>query len=206
MASYKREKASQKTKARILQITMQLLLKKGSSDATSTTDICAAARITKPTLYYYFGSKRKLLLSVHLESIETTLKPYLDKAASIDDPLERLTYMIRTFTKDIISLHPELRVLIHDSLTMKDRYFREVKTEWKRHYVLLRDTIAQLQSRGKINTEVRPSWAALFVLGMLTWVTYWLDYRRKNDVDQIADLAEQFVLHGLDLHDSISED
>ena len=204
MASNKREKASQKKRLKIIQTTMQLLLKKGSSVSTSTTDICSAARLTRPSLYHYFGSKRNLLLSVHMESIETTLKPYLDEAASIDDPLKRLTYMVRIFTKEVICKHPELRVLIHDALTMKDKYFREVKGEWKKHYLLIRDTIAQLQSEGKVNTEVKPSWAALFVLGMLTWVTYWFDYDRKDEVDQIADLALQLVLHGLGFNDSNS--
>jgi AcrR family transcriptional regulator len=37
----------------ILQIAMELFLEKGYS-ATSTNDICAAAKINKPTLYYYF--------------------------------------------------------------------------------------------------------------------------------------------------------
>jgi TetR/AcrR family transcriptional regulator, cholesterol catabolism regulator len=201
MTSDKREKTSQKKKERILHTTMQLLLKKGSSISTSTTDICTTAKLTRPSLYHYFGSKRNLLLSVHMDSIEKTLRPYLDQAASIADPMARLTFMVRTFTKDVICLHPELRVLIHDSLTMKDKYFREVKGEWKRHYVLLRETIVQLQSQGQINPEIRPSWASLFVLGMLTWTTYWLDYGRKDEVDKIADLALQLVLHGLGMKD-----
>jgi len=201
MSSGKREKMSQKKKSKIIQTTIQLLLKKGGSGSTSTTDICSAARLTRPTLYHYFGSKRNLLLSVHVDSMEKDLRPYLDEAASIDDPMKRLEYMIRIFTKEIICKHPELRVLIHDALTMKDKHFREVKGVWKKHYLLIRDTIAQLQSEGKINTEAKPSWTALFVLGMLTWVTYWFDYDRKDEVDQIADLALQLVLHGLDLKD-----
>jgi len=97
----------------------------------------------------------------------------------------------------IICLHPELRVLIHDTLTTKDRYFWEVKGEWKKHYVLLRDTIDELRSRGIIKTDVKPSWAAFFVLGMVTWVTYWFDYSRKEDVDHIAEQAIELVLNGL---------
>jgi AcrR family transcriptional regulator len=194
MPASKREKTSQKKRDKIIQTTMRLLLKKGS--LTSTTDICAAAKLTRPTLYHYFGSKRNLLLSVHMEGIERDLKPYIAEALSIDDPLKRLIYMVRTHTK-IICLHPELRVLIHDTLTTKDRYFREVKGEWKKHYVLLRDTIDELRSKGIINTDAKPSMAALFVLGMLTWTTYWFDYSRKEDIDHIADQAVKMVLNGL---------
>ncbi len=198
-ANQKRQRASQKKKEKIIQTTMRLLLKKGSSSSASTTDICAGAHLTRPTLYHYFGSKRNLLLSVHMESIESVLRPYLEKAASIVDPLDRLTFMIRTYTKDIICLHPELRVLIHDTLTTKDKYFREVREVWKRHYLLLRDTVAALQSEGKIRSNVRPSWAALFILGMITWTTYWFDYARKDEIDTLADAALQLILHGLGL-------
>lgn len=197
--SNKRERASQKKREKILQATMQLLLKKGSTNSTSTTDICTAAKLTRPTLYHYFGSKRNLLLSVHMDSIEMTLKPYLEEATSIADARNRLSYMIRAYTGEIICLHPELRVLIHDTLTMKDKYFREVRRVWKTHYLLLRDTIVQLQSEGRIRNDIKPSWAALFVLGMLTWTTYWFDYSRKEEVSRIADLAEELVLHGLGL-------
>jgi len=200
----KRQRASQKKKEKIIQTTMRLLLKKGSSSSASTTDICAGAHLTRPTLYHYFGSKRNLLLSVHMESIESVLRPYLEKAASIVDPLDRLTFMIRTYTKGIICIHPELRVLIHDTLTTKDKYFSEVREVWKRHYLLLRDTATELQSEGKIRSDVRPSWAALFILGMITWTTYWFDYTRKDEIDALADAALQLILHGLGLKEMSS--
>jgi AcrR family transcriptional regulator len=201
MVSTKREKASGRKKTRILNTTMQLLLKKGSSTSTSTTDVCSAAKLSRPTLYHYFGSKRNLLLAVHMESIATTLGPYMDQAAAIEEPMERLIFIIRNYS-GIICRHPELRVLIHDTLTIKDKYFREVRAVWKRHYHLLRDTIAVLQAGGRIDPGVKPSLSALFVLGMLTWTTYWFDYDRKEGIDQIIDLAEFQVLHGLGLRDT----
>jgi hypothetical protein len=98
-------------------------------------------------------------------------------------------------------LHPELRVLIHDALTIKDKHFREVRQEWKRHFLLIKDSIEQLKSEGRIEADIKPSWAALFVLGMLTWTTYWFDYSRKDEIDKIADSAQQLILRGLGLKD-----
>jgi len=193
----KRAKTSQKKRDKIIRTTTKLLLKKGG--LASTTDVCTAARLTRPTLYHYFGSKRNLLLSVHMEGIERDLKPYIAEALSIKDPLKRLKYMVRAYTKNIC-LHPELKVLIHDTLTTKDKYFREVKGEWKRHYVLLRDTIDQLRTEKIIQSDVKASWAALFVLGMMTWVTYWFDYEKKETVDEIAEAALDMVLNGLNLN------
>ena len=190
-------KGSARKKEEIVEIATRLLLEKGSAAATSTTDICSAARLTRPSLYHFFGSKRNLMLSVHMDHMEKTLKPFLEKAAAIADPLDRLSYMVKTFTIEIICKHPELRILIHDSLTMKDKYFREVRGIWKEHYTLLRNTIRRLQSNGVANPDLKPSWAALFVLGMLTWVLYWFDYERHTDVKDLADQALQLVLHGL---------
>jgi hypothetical protein len=134
-----------------------------------------------------------------MNSIASTLRPYMERAVSLEDPLDRLTYIIRTYSKNLMCLHPELRVLIHDALTIKDKQFKVVRREWKRHYLLIKDTIRQLKSEDKIESDMKPSWAALFVLGMLTWTTYWFDYSRKNEVDKIADTALQLILRGLGL-------
>jgi AcrR family transcriptional regulator len=193
----KREKSSRKKKERIINITLRLLLKKGGAASTSTTDICAAARITRPTLYHYFGSKRNLLLAAHMASIERELRPFMEEAAAMADPMERLKYMVLAFLRKIICLHPELRVLIHDTLTVKDKRFKEVREEWRKHYTLLRDTIEALQVQGKADDGLKPSWAALFVLGMLTWTTYWYNFDRKESIEDLSETALQMVLTGL---------
>ena len=194
----KGKRRPQEKKEKIMQATMRLLLKKGSyAAATSTTDICKAARLTRPTLYHYFGSKRNLIFSVHMYSIETGLRPYVEKASAIKDPMERLTYMVRTFTTEIICKHPELRYLIHDTLSIRDKYFREVREEWKRHYLLLRNTIAELQSQGKVSGLIKASYAALFLLGMMTWITFWFEYDQKDEIEALGDAVVAFVMHGL---------
>ncbi len=194
----KKERAkSREAKEKILRTTTRLLLKKGSFMAVSTTDICKAAKIARPSLYNYFGSKRNLLYSLHLDHMEKVLRPYLDEASSIDDPLIRLIFMIRTFTGDVIGRYPELRFLIHDTLAIKDRYFKDIRKEWKRHYLLLRSTISELQDQGKARKDMSPSHAALFMLGMMTWGTFWFDFDRRDRIDEIAKGAADFILEGL---------
>ncbi len=195
-----REKNREK-KEKILRATTQLLLKKGNYTATSTTDICNAARIARPSLYHYFGSKRNLLFSLHIDHIGKVLTPYMEKASSIEDPLERLTFMVGSYVRDIMCLHPELRFLIHDTLAIKDKYFRGVREEWKKHYLLLRKTIKELQERGQADRSMNASWAALFMLGMMTWISYWFNYDQKEEIDDMASTAVQFVLHGLNIDD-----
>lgn len=182
------------SRERILRMTMQVFLKKGSYKATSTTDICRAAKVSRPTFYHHFGSKKSLLATLYMTEIEKVLKPYLDTASAIEEPLERLAYMVRTFTKDVIGRHPEMRILVHDVQVMKDRNFSEVRREWQKHYLLLRSTITELQRQGKAREDISASRAALFVLGMMTWCTFWFDFKRQEDIADVADQAAAFVL------------
>jgi AcrR family transcriptional regulator len=179
----------------ILDIAVKLFLEKGYT-ATSTSDICAAADISKPTLYYHFKNKRHLFYSCHMKSITTVLIPYIQRAGAIKDPRKRLAFMVGEFTR-MICLNPELKVLIHETMTIRDNYFEKIRKEWKRHYLLLRDTISELQSKAKASHPIEPSRAALLVLGMLTWITFWFDYSRQENVDAIAGSAMDLVFYGL---------
>lgn len=193
--SPKQEDKNTNKKEDILQSAMELFLEKGYS-ATSTNDICAAANINKPTLYYYFESKRHLFFEAHIKHIQEILKPYLARVASIADPWERLTFIIREFTK-IVCHYPELRVLTHESMSIKDDYFELIREEWKKHYLALRDTISELQASDTIPPDLKPSWVALLILGMITWITFWFDYDRKEHMDDIAETALRLILFGL---------
>ena len=197
MRAKRTRKDSGKKKQEILRTVLQLFLKKGYN-ATSTNDICSAAKLAKPTLYYYFGSKRNLLFSLHQDHLSRDLRPYLEEARAIEDLEQRLYFMIRTYTK-MICAHPELRFLIHETLGFKDKYFLQVKKEWKNHYILLRETIAGLQAAGKVDPTLKPSWAALFLIGMTTWITFWFDFKRKGQIDKIAESAATFAAQALNL-------
>lgn len=180
---------------KILETAMQLFLEKGYS-ATSTNDICVAANINKPTLYYYFHSKRRLFFSLHMKYVEDLLDPFLKEAIAIEDPRRRLAFMIREYTKMVCS-HPELRVLIHETLSIKDAYFQDIRKKWREHYVLLRNTISQLQSGSDAIPDFNPSWIALLVLGMITWITFWFDYSRKDKIDEIAEQVVNFTFSAI---------
>jgi len=196
MAS-KAGKARKKTSNKdvILREATQLFFENGFH-ATTTAEICRAANVNTPTLYYHFKDKRHLFYSCHMKSLEDILRPYLRKAEKVEDPGERLQFIIKEFTKMICS-NPELRMFIHETLSMKEEYFAMVREEWKAHYKLLQNTILQLQSEGIARKDIKASWAALLVLGTMTWITYWYDYSRKNKVKKLSENVNLLLLEGL---------
>ena len=191
----KKEENRPDNKKVIFKVAMQLFLEKGYS-ATTTYDICAAAQITKPTLYYYAKSKRHLFYLLHMEAIETILKPHMVKSSSISNPSERLIFMIRDLT-EIVCLHPELRCLINETQSIRDQYFKGVRQMWKKHYLLLRDTISQLIVDKKLQPASKPSTIALLILGMIAWIPFWLHYNRKSRIHEISDAAVDLIFQNV---------
>jgi len=197
MAIQKRRADPQKKRADIMRKAMKLFMVKGF-DATSTNDICVAAKLTKPSLYHYFQSKNHLLFCVHMQAIDEILHPYLDAVRVIREPEKRLQAMIRDYTIVICS-NPQLRFILHGSLLIQDRYFDRIREEWKKFYLLLRDTIAELQSTERIRKDIHASWAALQILGMITWMTFWFDHKRRDAIDKLADSAVDMAFRGIGL-------
>jgi len=180
----------------IMQKAVNLFMAKGF-EGTSTNDICVAAKLTKPSLYHYFESKNHLLFCIHKRSQEEVARPYINEVTSITEPGKRLEAMIRGYARMICS-HPELRFMLHGSLTIfRDKRFVEIRQEWKKFYILIRDTISELQSIGRISQELRPSWVSLQILGMITWTTFWFDYKRRDQIDQLADSMVEMAFHGI---------
>jgi AcrR family transcriptional regulator len=197
VAHSKKRFDNEKKRADIMQKALKLFLEKGF-EGTSMNDICFSAKLTKPSLYHYFESKNHLLFSVHMRAIENILHPYLDEVTMIAEPDKRLEAMIRGYTKMICS-HPELRFILHGSLLIKDKYYAEIRKEWKKFYLLLRDTISELRQAGRIDKDLRASWTALLLLGMITWTTFWFDYKKKDQIDGLADSTVRLTFEGVGL-------
>ena len=70
----------QNTKKNLMDISVKLFAEKGY-DSVGVQEICGGAKITKPTLYYYFGSKSGLLQSI-IESFGGELLDKIREAAT----------------------------------------------------------------------------------------------------------------------------
>lgn len=80
-------KASSDVAGHILQVAARLFSSRGY-DATSVREIVEAAGVTKPTLYYHFGSKQGL-------AEELLRRPHVDLVAVIRDLLVRVDDPVR---------------------------------------------------------------------------------------------------------------
>src|SRR5581483_8225499 len=88
------EEAGNASARHIARVAARLFAERGY-DATSVREIVEAAGVTKPTLYYHFGSKEALaqaLVTTPLERLQEAMRRAIDEAA---DPVEGLAAMLQ---------------------------------------------------------------------------------------------------------------
>jgi TetR/AcrR family transcriptional regulator len=84
---------------RILTTALDLFAVKGY-DATAVREICEAARITKPTLYHFFGSKDGVLKSLVTDAFEE-FRQLVERSLAGTRPLrDKLKTLARSFFSD----------------------------------------------------------------------------------------------------------
>ena len=91
----------------ILDCALQLFSARGY-DAVGVQEICEAAGITKPTLYYYFGSKKGLLeqvLSRYFQLLRERLEAAADYQGDLPLTLQRVAGVYFTFAKEYPSFY-----------------------------------------------------------------------------------------------------
>lgn len=177
----------------LLRQALQLFAARGY-DAVGVQEIAAAADVTKPTLYHYFGSKRGLLDAL-LESTFLALLVPLEEAAAFhgDLPLnlERVTGVYFAFARQ----HPlfyRMQLSMQHAPPDSDSY-RAVLGSVQVQQVLLETLFRQALPHMK----GRHQRYAITLLGMVnTYVLLWLNGAADLDNELRRQAVHQYM-HGI---------
>jgi AcrR family transcriptional regulator len=137
---------------RILKKALELFSEKGY-DATSVREICEAAGITKPTLYYFYGSKEgvyRAIVQGALERFQTGLVLALDGEGSLRD---RLVRMARAYV-DATLREPDLARFIIALIHNPPR--SAPATDFVGFYQGILDTLARAVDEAITRGEIHP--------------------------------------------------
>jgi TetR/AcrR family transcriptional regulator len=103
---------------RILDTALDLFSTRGY-EATSVREICEAACITKPTLYYFYGSKEGVFRALVHSALEELKEDLITALARPEPLIDRLKLMTRNFFADA-SRRRKLWRFIASSMWMPD--------------------------------------------------------------------------------------
>lgn len=186
------ERKRERKRQEILTVAASLFARQGYR-ATTMEQLADHFGFTKPALYYYIGSKEKLLVALLNDAFDK-LEAAIDEARHVsDDAGERL--------RRLMQLHVELatadtKVLF--GLVVVDSRDSTVGRElmdstWAASRKYLHDVAelaADAQASGVLPAGVDRTVAALGIIGMCTWVAWW--YRPMGRL-RPAEIAEDFA-------------
>jgi AcrR family transcriptional regulator len=182
----------------ILHVARELFTQKGYANV-SIRDICRNARVTAPTLYYYFQNKEALFDAVVRETVTMTefaqrLKTDCSKAVESDDQIRVFTKTYLThFPKDLINTGLYLR----HSTQLDALGARTLSSGLAEIQTLLIDLVRKGVSEGTFR-KTDPRMAAECLLGMMhRFVFEQIHFKRTYDASAAASYLSDFFLRAM---------
>lgn len=156
------------TRERILRVATEIFSRKGYS-TSPVAEIAAGAGVTKPVLYYYFGSKEGLFRAI-LEEARKRQEELLERAVSRQGPLmQRVLELFREIYWEVTQ-RPHLFRLLH-RLAFSNPEQSMPSFDLECFPRRMRETLAAMAHEGMERGELprsNPSDVALLLLGVLS--------------------------------------
>jgi AcrR family transcriptional regulator len=170
-------------------------------DATSMSDIADAVGITKAGIYHHVKSKQDLLFAIMNFGMDRLETYVMTPARAITDAEQRLRAILRNHSLLIISgSSPEgyspLTVLNDEMAGLTPIHRRKIQQRKRVYLDLMRDTLRQLKSEGKLK-DVDITVAAFSMFGMLLWLSRWYRPDGRLTGEEVAKEIEKIALGGL---------
>jgi AcrR family transcriptional regulator len=181
--------------AEVYRTAAKIILQKGY-DATSVSDIADALGITKAGLYHYIKGKTELLYEIMKYGLEELEREVLVPAGEIEDPEERLRFVITTHARIVTRGDGVVTILVDEARALTAAQNRHV-VRMKRKYIdCLRDTLDEMKKRGQLR-GIDTTVAAFSITGAINWISRWYQEGGRLTADEIAWQIADVALHGM---------
>ena len=180
--------------AQVYDVAARLICAKGY-DATSMNDIADALNLTKAGLYHYVDGKQGLLFKVMSFTLETLEEDVIVPAQNEPDALLRLELIVKNHALIIVRGSSPMTILMDEVGGLTEVQQKEVLDRKLAYYALVRDTLKELKSNGKLR-DINPSTAAQSLIGMILYLSRWYRREGKMSDEQVVAELQQIVQGG----------
>ena len=156
-------------------------------------DVARAAGVAAGTVYLYFRGKDDLLISIFERTMKSAIAEGRESVAGLTDPIERLREIARLHLGRL-GRDRSLAVVFQIELRQSTKFMERFSAMQLREYLgIIRDVIAEGQTKGAFRKQMNPTLAAKLFFGALDeMATNWILSRRKysliSEADAIVDL------------------
>jgi len=179
----------------IIDLSAKVIAQRGFH-ATSTTELCETNRLGKGALYYYIGSKEKLLVAIHDRVMDEVLLG-ADRVERAGGPPPKQLAMLGDELLDVIARYPDhVWVFLHEfpALTGDNaKQFRARRHEYERRVEVVLDAGVESGDFRPLD----PKLTARAWLGMHNYTYLWLKAGRSLSAAQVASMFADIFIRGI---------
>ena len=166
--------------------------------AVTMDDVAAAAGITKPLLYNYFGNKERLYLACMEPAGEALVATVVRAVSGSADAGEALEAGLRSFFAFIAEDRAAWRVLFDETLPRGGAVARQVAEYRERITQLVADALlAQLPRRQRVRASTEVHAISIAVLGAAEALGRWWLLTGGTSAEEAAQMLIDTLLPGL---------
>jgi AcrR family transcriptional regulator len=184
---------------RILEVAKELFTQRGFSNV-AVRDICKAADVTPPTLYYYFKNKEALFDAVVRKSVSMT--DFISRLTVACEKAKEPRSQVQAFTRSYLANFPKdhlnVGLYVRHSTEELDSIGRKtLAADLARILSLLSAIIQKGITTGEFR-ETDPKMAAECLLGMMNrFVFQQIHFRRNYRPSEAASYLSEFFLRAM---------
>ena len=183
------------TKAKIINEAAYLFRKKGYA-ASTLREIAKRCGIEGGSIYFHFGSKQEILLTIMEEVMDELTSQVNEGLASESDPLEKLRTAIAIHIKYHIDKLDKTYATDSDIRSLTNENYNLIVTK-RRAYENIFIKILEEGIGKKIFRKLDAKMTTFSILQMCTGVSYWFKEDEILSIDEITERYFNFICGGV---------
>jgi TetR/AcrR family transcriptional regulator, fatty acid metabolism regulator protein len=181
----------------ILRAAIETFAARGFFNA-QVADVARTAGVAAGTVYLYFRGKDDLLISIFERTMKEAIEAGRRSLEGRAQPMERLREIARLHLERL-GRDRDLAVVFQVELRQSTKFMERFSATYLREYLgIIRDVIAEGQSKGVFRKQINPTLAAKMLFGALDeMATNWILSRRKYSLVAETDAVIDLFVGGL---------
>jgi AcrR family transcriptional regulator len=174
-----------------------LLFRNKGYAASTFKDIAEKLNTDRATIYYYFASKRDLLLDVVRDAVVSVSGSAQQISKSKDKPPVKLHNIIVSLLNSYASNYPHQFVYIQEGMAVNKEQDKHLHKLGKLYERSIAEIIEEGMADGSFRNDKDPKVILFGLLGALNWTNRWMDPGGRMSPEEIATTFSALFLDGL---------
>lgn len=174
-----------------------MLFRKNGYASTSFKDIAEKLATDRATIYYYFASKRDLLIEVVRDAVSSVSSGAKEISKSKDPPPVKLRRIIESLLTSYAENYPHQFVYIQEGMAVNKEQDSHLFKLGKLYESSLAEIIQEGMADGSFRKDDDPKVIMYGLLGALNWTNRWMNPRGRLSPQEIATTFSSLFLDGL---------